>query len=111
MNSLKKAYILFASILLVSSVFAQDPCNELEAELCEALPFCELTDAGCVLAENDWGNGDWWDDTTGWDDDHGGGHGDGGGHWDDDWEDYDFCNQFEADQCEMMPFCELTDEG
>ena len=105
MNSLKKIYILFASFLLVSSVFAEDSCSELDAELCQALPFCELTEEGCILSENGFDDGghDGGHDDGGWNDD--------GGDWDDDWEDFNFCNQFEAEECEMMPFCELTEEG
>ena len=80
-------------------------CNQFEAEECEMMPFCELTEEGCILSENGFDDGghDGGHDDGGWNDD--------GGDWDDDWEDFNFCNQFEAEECEMMPFCELTEEG
>ena len=70
-----------------------DFCSEFDADQCEVFPFCEWTDAGCVMTEHD-----------GWDD---GGHDDGG--WDGGSD--ELCDNFGVEECEMFPICEWTDAG
>jgi len=35
-----------------------ESCSDLDAEMCEMAPFCELTDEGCVESDGGWGFGD-----------------------------------------------------
>ena len=76
---------------MISNLFAQDICSELEADQCEAFPFCEWTDAGCVMA--DFGDDGGWNDDGGWDDN------------------FLECEDFDTDECGDIPFCEWTDVG
>ncbi len=70
-------------------------CADLDAEMCELIPFCELSDEGCVEAD--------WDGGGNGDGDHDGGGDGGGGDMS--------CADLDAEMCELIPFCELSDEG
>jgi hypothetical protein len=43
-------------------------CSEFPADICETMPFCELTADGCIMADFGDDGGDWSDDSTGWND-------------------------------------------
>ena len=66
------------------------PCNELTAEECAEVDYCELNDSGeCDFAQG------------------------GGGDWDDwgDWGDWTPCNELTAEECAEVDYCELNDAG
>ena len=54
-----------------------DMCADFDMEMCEAMPFCDWTDAGCVMSS----------------------FGDDGG-----WE--NSCSNFNQEECEYLDFCE-----
>ena len=62
-----------------------ESCSDLDAEMCEIAPFCELTDEGCVESDGGWGDDGGWDFTS--------------------------CLELSADECAEYDYCALNDAG